>query len=131
MSRALTSAMLGLGTAALLTVLCGCDAGRGRTETAGAATTTDTAAGTWANAGAVPLTTTSAEARRLYLEGRSLSEQLRAHDGRELFRRAAAEDPSFAMAHYQLAANAATAKDFFEQMKQAIGAGGQRPTASG
>jgi tetratricopeptide (TPR) repeat protein len=119
MPRALTSPMLGLGTAALLTALSGCDAGRARTETAGAATTTDTAAGTWANKGAVPLTTGSADARRLYLEGRALSEQLRAHDGRELFRRAAAADPSFAMAHYQLAANAATARDFFEQMKLA------------
>jgi tetratricopeptide (TPR) repeat protein len=116
MPRALTSSLLGLGTAALLTVLSGCDAGRARTETA-SATTTDTAAGTWANTGAVPLTTASADARRLYLEGRNLSEQLRAHDGRELFRRAAAKDPSFAMAHYQLAANAATARDFFEQMK--------------
>jgi tetratricopeptide (TPR) repeat protein len=111
--------MLGLGTAVLLTALSGCDAGRARTESAGAATTIDTAAGTWANKGAVPLTTASADARRLYLEGRALSAQLRAHDGREHFRRAAAADPSFAMAHYQLAANAATARDFFEQMKRA------------
>ena len=30
--------------------------------------------------------------------------------------------PSFAMAHYQLAANSATAKDFFAHLKQAVGA---------
>ena len=119
MPRALTSPLLGLTVAALLSVLSGCDAGHSRTETA-SATTTDTAAGTWeANKGAVPITSASDEASRLYLQGRALSEQLRAHDGRELYGRAAAKDPSFAMAHYQLAANAATAKDFFEHMKRA------------
>ena len=70
-------------------------------------------------AGAIPLSTASDEARRLYLEGRALSEQLRAHDGRKLFEQAAAKDPTFAMAHYQLAANSATAKDFFSHLKEA------------
>ena len=120
MSRALSTPLLRFTGAALLTVLSGCDSRKSGTDTAGATVTIDTAAGTWkANKGAVPATTASVEARRLYLEGRALSEQLRAHDGRELYRRAVAEDPSFAMAHYQLAANAATAKDFFEHMKRA------------
>ena len=36
------------------------------------------------------------------------------------YEEAAAKDPSFAMAHYQLAANAATAKDFFAHLKEAV-----------
>jgi tetratricopeptide (TPR) repeat protein len=119
MHRALTPPLLGLTGAVLLTVLTGCDAGQARTESANA-TTTDTAAGTWeANKGAVPITSAADEAVRLYRKGRDFSEQLRAHDGRELYGQAAAKDPSFAMAHYQLAANAATARDFFEHMKHA------------
>ena len=125
MPRALTPPLLGLAAAAIVSTLAGCDAGRADTESAHA-TLTDTAAGTWsANKGAVPITTASTDARRLYLEGRARSEQLRAHDGRELYRQAADKDPSFAMAHYQLAANAATARDFFEHMKRASALAGR------
>ena len=82
---------------------------------------TDTVAGTWEkHTGAVPITSGSEEARRLYLEGRALSEQLRAHDGRVLYERAAKADPSFALVHYQLAVNAATARDFFAHLKEAV-----------
>jgi hypothetical protein len=68
MPRALTSSTLGL-TAALLTLLSGCEARKSGTETAsaGAATTTDTAAGTWEEVkGAIAITTGSEEARKLY-----------------------------------------------------------------
>ena len=60
------------------------------------------------------------EARQLYLEARAVAEQLRAHEGRKLYEQAAAADPTFAMAHYQLAINSATAKDFLEHMKEAV-----------
>ena len=121
MPRAWTPPILGLTAAALVTLLSGCDARKPDTETASATVTTDTAAGTWEkNKGAVPITSASDEARRLYLEGRKLSEQLRAHDGRQLYEQAVAKDPSFAMAHYQLAVNSATAKGFFEHLKQAV-----------
>ncbi len=107
-------------TAALFVLLAGCDARKSGTETA-SAVTTDTAAGTWSeNKGAVAITSGSAEARALYLEGRALTEGLRAHDGRQLFQQAAAKDPEFALAHYQLALNAATAKDFFDHAKRAV-----------
>jgi tetratricopeptide (TPR) repeat protein len=120
MLRAWTPPHLGLAAAALLVLLSGCDAKRSGSETA-SATVTDTAAGTWQkHAGAVPITSGSDEARKLYFEGRALSEQLRAHDGRLFYEQAAAKDPVFAMAHYQLAANAATPKDFFEHLKQAV-----------
>jgi len=119
MPRALTTSTLGLA-AVLATLLTACDREKPGTESA-SATTTDTAAGTWAeNKGAVAITTSSEEARKLYLEGRALSEQLRAHDGRQLYQQAAAKDPAFAMAHYQLALNSATAKDFFDHLNKAV-----------
>lgn len=125
MPRALTPSYLGLAGVAFATLLSGCDRERAGTETARTTDTTTTATAAaggraGANAGAVPISSTSEEARRLYLEGRTLSEQLRAHDGRKLYEQAAAKDPSFAMAHYQLAINSATAKDFFAHMKQAV-----------
>jgi tetratricopeptide (TPR) repeat protein len=100
-------------------LLSGCDARKPGTETASASTAT-AAEGASANTGAIPLTAASDEARRLYREGRALSEQLRAHDGRQRYEQAVAKDPAFAMGHYQLAANAATAKDFFSHLKQAV-----------
>ena len=100
--------------------LAGCDRREAGSETASALTTDTAAASAAAAAGAVPLTTASADARRLYLEARTIAEQLRAHEGRKLYERAAAADPSFAMAHYQLAVNSATAKDFLEHVKQAV-----------
>ena len=109
------SPILGFVTVAISILLSGCDVGKSGTETARAATSANPEAAK----AAVPITSGSEDARKLYLEGRALSEQLRVHDGRQLYQQAVAEDPSFALAHYQLAINAATAKDFFEHMKQA------------
>lgn len=95
----------------LLTLVSACDRGQSRTETAGA---------TVPGSATVAITAQSDEARRLYFEGRNLTENLRFHDGRTLYRQALEADPSFAMAHYQLAVNSATAKDFFDHMKQAV-----------
>jgi tetratricopeptide (TPR) repeat protein len=119
MPRAITPSLLGLAAALGLGTL-GCDARKGGTETASAATNDSTSTGgRAANAGAIPLSTSDQDARRLYLEARSKSEQLRAHDARELYEQAAAKDPTFALAHYQLAINSATAKDFFAHLKEA------------
>ncbi|MGH7511351.1 MAG: tetratricopeptide repeat protein [Gemmatimonadales bacterium] len=125
MQRALTSSLLGITTLALATVLSGCNARKADTESASASTADSASEGASANGGAVPITAASDEARKLYLEGRTLSEQLRAHDGRARYEEAAAKDPSFAMAHYQLAANAATAKDFFAHLKEAVALSGK------
>jgi len=120
MPRAWTPPFLGLTAATLVALLSGCDTRKPSTETA-SATITDTVAGSWEkNKDAVPITSASDSARQLYLQGRALSEQLRAHDGRQLYEQAAAKDPSFALAHYQLALNSATAKDFFAHLKQAV-----------
>jgi tetratricopeptide (TPR) repeat protein len=72
------------------------------------------------DSGKVPVTTSSAQARQQYLKGRALGENLRAHDSREFLSQAAAKDPGFALAHYSLALNAPTAKDFFTHLKQAV-----------
>ncbi len=117
MPRASTSPLLNPAPLLLLALLAACDRAESRTESAGATVP--------AAAGAVPITAASDEARRLYVEGRDLTENLRAHDGRKLYQQALEADPSFAMAHYQLAVNAATAKDFFEHMKQAVDLSGQ------
>jgi tetratricopeptide (TPR) repeat protein len=101
----------------LVALLSACDRSEQRTETAGATVP--------AAAGAIPATTASDEARRLYFQGRELTENLRAHDGRQLYRQAVEADPSFAMAHYQLAANSATAKDFFAHIKHAVDLSGK------
>jgi tetratricopeptide (TPR) repeat protein len=68
----------------------------------------------------IPVTTSSAEARQEYLKGRTLGENLRAHDSREVLKRAAAKDPTFALAHYSLALNSPTAKEFFDHLRQAV-----------
>src|SRR6478672_9996695 len=125
MQRALTSSLLGITTLALAAVLSGCNGRKADTESASASTTDSASEGSSANGGAVPITAASDEARQLYLEGRTLSEQLRAHDGRARYEAAVAKDPSFAMAHYQLAANAATAKDFFAHLKEAVALSGK------
>jgi tetratricopeptide (TPR) repeat protein len=68
----------------------------------------------------VPVTTASADARAEYLKGRTLGENLRAHDSREVLQRAVAKDPNFALAHYSLALNSPTAKEFFDHLKHAV-----------
>jgi tetratricopeptide (TPR) repeat protein len=68
----------------------------------------------------MPLTTSSPEARQLYLEGRDLAEKLRATDARARFEKAAAKDPSFALAQVGLANTAGTAKEFFDAVSRAV-----------
>jgi tetratricopeptide (TPR) repeat protein len=80
-----------------------------------------------AGAGAVkiPVTTATAEAKQEYLKGRALGENLRAHDSREVLRRAVEKDPGFALAHYSLALNSPTAKEFFAHLKEAVALSGK------
>jgi tetratricopeptide (TPR) repeat protein len=119
MPRALTTTLLGFTALVLATTLSGCNPRKAGTESA-SATTDSSSEGATAKTGAIPVTAASDEARSLYLEGRALSEQLKAHDGRAKYEAAVAKDPSFAMGHYQLAVNAATAKDFFAHLKEAV-----------
>ncbi len=68
----------------------------------------------------IPITTSSEEARQLYLKGRDLTEKLRATDGRKLFEQAMAKDPGFALAQVGLANTAGTAKEFFDGVAKAV-----------
>jgi len=121
MPRAFASSVAVLAGAALLSTLTACNSGKSGTESASATIATAGATpGTPDASKSVSLTTSSAEAKDLYLKGRTLSENLRAHDGRQLFEQAAAKDPSFAMAHYQLALTSPTAKDFFAHLNEAV-----------
>jgi tetratricopeptide (TPR) repeat protein len=80
-----------------------------------------------AGAGAVkiPVTTTSAEARQEYVKGRTLGENLRVHDAREVLKRVVEKDPDFALAHYSLALSSPTAKEFFTHLKKAVALAGK------
>lgn len=68
----------------------------------------------------IPITTSSEEARKLYLEGRDLAEKLRATDAKARFEKAVAKDPSFALGYLGLANTAGTAKEFFEAVNRAV-----------
>jgi tetratricopeptide (TPR) repeat protein len=68
----------------------------------------------------IPITTSSEEARQLYLKGRDLSEKLRATDARALYQQAAAKDPGFALAQVGLANSSGTAKEFFDATGRAV-----------
>jgi tetratricopeptide (TPR) repeat protein len=73
----------------------------------------------------IPITTSSEEARLLYLKGRDLLERLRAPDARALFEQAAAKDPDFALAQVGLANSAGTAKGFLEGVDRAVALSGK------
>lgn len=122
MPRALPFYAATLSAWAALVLLTGCSPTKSNPESASASTAASAAGAgqTAPPSGIVSLTTSSPEARDLYLKGRTLAEQLRAQDGRKLFEQAVAADPAFAMAHYQLAATSATAKDFFSHLKEAV-----------
>src|SRR5258705_12586461 len=68
----------------------------------------------------IPITTSSEQARQLYLKGRDLVEKLRATDARPMFEQALAKDHSFALAQLGLANTAGTAKEFFAALAKAV-----------
>jgi tetratricopeptide (TPR) repeat protein len=72
------------------------------------------------DAGKVPITTKSAEARAEVLQGRSLSEKLLAQDSLQHFDKAIALDPEFATAELARANSSPTAKEFFEHLNKAV-----------
>jgi tetratricopeptide (TPR) repeat protein len=83
------------------------------------------------NAGAekIPITTSSEEARQLYLKGRDLADKLRATDSRKLYAEAATKDKTFALAQLGLANTAGTAKEFFDALQQAVALSGKASEA--
>jgi tetratricopeptide (TPR) repeat protein len=68
----------------------------------------------------IPITTSSEEARELYIKGRDLTERLRATDARPFFQQAVAKDARFAMGYVGLATAAGTNKEFVDAVTRSV-----------
>ena len=68
----------------------------------------------------IPITTTSAEARQAFVEGRDLNERLRRTDANAFFDRAVALDPEFAWAHMLAGLTGSTNQEFFDSLARAM-----------
>jgi tetratricopeptide (TPR) repeat protein len=68
----------------------------------------------------LPITTSSPEARALYLEGRDLVERLKATEAHLKTDQAVKKDPNFALAWLQWAQTSGTAKEFLSGMDKAV-----------
>jgi tetratricopeptide (TPR) repeat protein len=112
-----TASLLSFTACALIAALAGCRPGDTETETASRGSSD---AGTAATEATVPVTSASEEARTLYLKGRELSDQLRVHDARKMFEQAVAKDPTFALAHYDLAIVSPGPKEFLAHLDHAV-----------
>ena len=67
----------------------------------------------------VPVTTTSDEARDLYMQGRALLDDLRVVDANELFAQAVEADEDFAMGYFMVATTSQTAAELFDAIAKA------------
>jgi tetratricopeptide (TPR) repeat protein len=67
----------------------------------------------------IPITTSSDEARELYLKGRGLSDKLQNQESIEYFTKAIENDPEFAVAYLNLAFVSPSFKGFFENVDKA------------
>lgn len=70
--------------------------------------------------GKMPVTTTSPEALKEFLEGRALFENLKRQDAAPHFRQALVLDPSFALAAAYFAQAEGTARGFFDNLARAV-----------
>jgi tetratricopeptide (TPR) repeat protein len=73
----------------------------------------------------IPITTTSEQARKLYLQGRDLAEKLRATDARRYYEQAVAADKNFALGYLGLANTSGTNKEFVDATTHAASLAGQ------
>ena len=67
----------------------------------------------------VAVTTSSARALDLYMEGRALLDDLHFTEAHEIFLEAVDEDPEFAMGHFMVASTSPTAAEFFDAIAAA------------
>jgi tetratricopeptide (TPR) repeat protein len=70
--------------------------------------------------GKIPVTTSSAEAKAEFLQGRDMIEKLLITDSVAHFQKAASLDPTFALAELNLANSAPTGTEFFEHLNKAV-----------
>jgi tetratricopeptide (TPR) repeat protein len=75
--------------------------------------------------GKIPITSSSEEAKKEFLQGRDLAERLKAQESIQYFEHAVAKDPNFAMAHYSLAGVATSAKMFFDELQKSVALAGK------
>jgi tetratricopeptide (TPR) repeat protein len=71
------------------------------------------------SAGKIPVTTSSEEARKEFLQGRDLNEKLLIQDSIQHFDKAISLDPNFAWAELSRAQVSPNGKEFFEHLKKA------------
>ncbi|HEY4307547.1 MAG TPA: tetratricopeptide repeat protein [Gemmatimonadaceae bacterium] len=71
-------------------------------------------------AGKIPITTSSAEARALFLRARALNETLKPHEAHVVFEQAVARDPSFAIGEYYLASTSPNARELNAHLTKAV-----------
>ena len=76
------------------------------------------------NSDKIPITTTSAEARQLYVKGRDLAEKLRATDARKFYEQAVEKDKNFALGYVGLANTSGTTKEFIDAVTRAASLAG-------
>lgn len=75
--------------------------------------------------GKIPVTTSSEEARKAFLEGRDLNEKLLIQNSIEHFDKAISLDPNFALAELNRANVSPTGKEFFEHLNKAVSLAGK------
>jgi tetratricopeptide (TPR) repeat protein len=79
----------------------------------------DSGAGSTASTAKIPITTSSEEARALYMQGRQLSDDLLIVEANDLFRQVVEIDDTFAMGHYMVAVTAQSNAEFFDAIGKA------------
>jgi len=72
------------------------------------------------DAGKIPITTSSDEAKQNFIKGRDLAEQLQGHESLEYLTKAIQADSTFALAYLTRSAFQSTAKDFFDDLNKAV-----------
>lgn len=72
------------------------------------------------DAGKMPISTKSNEAKEHFFKGRDLFEKLRGQESLEHFKQAIEKDPEFSIAYFYYAQAQPTAKGFFEQIDKAL-----------
>jgi tetratricopeptide (TPR) repeat protein len=72
------------------------------------------------NAGKIPVTTSSEDARKEFLQARDIAESLRLQDSIQHYDKAISLDPNFALAELGRANVAQSAKDFFAHLNKAV-----------
>jgi tetratricopeptide (TPR) repeat protein len=75
--------------------------------------------------GKIPVTTSSEEARKEFLQGRDMAERLLAQDSLQHFDKAISLDANFALAELGRANASQSAKEFFDHLKKAVDLSGK------